>query len=534
MSTETSKLAPVQEIGYSFLRQYYTRLHDDPKTLHHLYAEKANVKCINFPFLKDDQTHFLPQTTKITGKANLADFYNQHETKIKELRLRIDTHEVQSTGADDSGVFIMAMGEMCWKQSPSYRFVQTFILKYVTKNVFDVTNDLIKFIPDDIVPKVKRVPVSTLTASAVSAQSSKPATFTNKPQTANAQSTDTKGSTPTLPAATEVNKDSKNQKETDSSEEYKPKAQEKLNANQVAENIKTEENKGNVLEKETTPVTTFKKDDFQKNDFQKEEKKPEKEIIRPASQSKLFATGKKEEAKASSVSTNEKDSTPTLSPYNLSGSPLSSPTSRQSDDNDDFKTIVYKKSKNKNKDYQQQQTQNSDNEEGYTVAGYGTKHGVGNGLKPKKPNANRFGTFPVYIPKTNEADEEPLKNALKSSFGTIGRFFQGVGYVIADFEEETAQRKALEIGSVQVAPGRSFKIEQKTERKRVSGNVNNNSNGFTNNSPASSDTYSVNGPPSANNLYRSTGSSSSSFTTVTSSGGFTPSKTYKKPNYKKN
>ncbi|SCU77297.1 LAMI_0A00584g1_1 [Lachancea mirantina] len=138
-----------REITYAFLNTYYQRMNADPLKIHHLYSATAELTHINYQCEFDDNLEVMP-TIKITGKENISKFYARYAKKVKTLRVKIDSCDFQFTGANNTSILILTLGEMFWLGTPSYKFCQTFVLVPTATNpkIFDVCNDMIYFPPD--------------------------------------------------------------------------------------------------------------------------------------------------------------------------------------------------------------------------------------------------------------------------------------------------------------------------------------------------------------------------------------------------
>ncbi|SCU77495.1 LANO_0A00518g1_1 [Lachancea nothofagi CBS 11611] len=141
----------VPEIGYAFLKTYYQRMHQDPTKVHHLYSTTAELTHVDYQNewnLEDDQ---LP-TVKLIGKENISKFYTRHSKKVRSLQVKVDACDFQSAGPNNASIVILAVGEMCWTDTPSFRFCQSFLLSPVPSNpkIYDVTNDILRFVPQSI------------------------------------------------------------------------------------------------------------------------------------------------------------------------------------------------------------------------------------------------------------------------------------------------------------------------------------------------------------------------------------------------
>lgn len=138
----------LQDIGYAFLKTYYQRMHNDPSKLHHLYSNTAELIHVNYQVEFDNMSDTLP-TVRLIGKDNISKFYTRNSKIVQDIKVKIDSCDFQPTGPNNNNILILALGEVCWAQTVSYRFCQTFILNSISNDnkMFDVTNDIIRFIP---------------------------------------------------------------------------------------------------------------------------------------------------------------------------------------------------------------------------------------------------------------------------------------------------------------------------------------------------------------------------------------------------
>ncbi|CCD27469.1 Bre5p NDAI_0K02780 [Naumovozyma dairenensis CBS 421] len=151
----------IQEVVYTFVQTYYDRMQNDPIRMSSLYSTTAEFTHINYNAhldpndTKADNDLILP-TIKLIGRENVYKFYKRHKEKISNINFKLNSVDFQST--NNNNILIMTYGELFWKNNndndigPTFKFVQTFILNslnsYYTK--FDIVNDFIKFIPDDL------------------------------------------------------------------------------------------------------------------------------------------------------------------------------------------------------------------------------------------------------------------------------------------------------------------------------------------------------------------------------------------------
>lgn len=145
--------ATVQEIGYAFLQTYYHRMSKDPSKVSCLYSATAELTHTNYQMDFVEDSDILP-TVKLTGKENISKFFTRNNKKVSDLKVKIETCDFQTTGLSHASILILTTGEMFWTGTPTYKFCQTIILTPSgTKDTFDVTNDVIRFISDNIIPE---------------------------------------------------------------------------------------------------------------------------------------------------------------------------------------------------------------------------------------------------------------------------------------------------------------------------------------------------------------------------------------------
>lgn len=146
-----------KEIGYAFLRTYYERMHNDPSKLSCLYSTTAELTHINYNEPIEHTKDYL-NTVKLMGKDNINNFFTRNSKRVQDLKVKIDSCDFQSTGYESSAILILTLGELCWTNSPSYRFFQCFVLEPADQNntIFDLKNDIIRFIPE-MKPLVKPI-----------------------------------------------------------------------------------------------------------------------------------------------------------------------------------------------------------------------------------------------------------------------------------------------------------------------------------------------------------------------------------------
>lgn len=145
--------ATIQEIVYAFLQTYYGRMRMEPSKVANLYTKAAEATFVNYGQVNFERLDFketiLP-TVKLTGRDNVNKFYIRNQRNVRDLKIKIDTCDFQTTGQSHQNILIMIVGELFWTNTPTYQFTQTFILIPASKNneLYDISNDILRFIPE--------------------------------------------------------------------------------------------------------------------------------------------------------------------------------------------------------------------------------------------------------------------------------------------------------------------------------------------------------------------------------------------------
>ena len=157
-------MSNIQTVSYGFLQTYYQRMNEDPTKLSNLYGKTAELTHLNYQHidLSVPLAHGAATTVKLTGKENINKFFTRNEEKVRNLKVKLDSCDFQTTGFSHKGILIITTGEMFWTGYPVQRFCQTFILSPtgLSPDIYDISNDVIRFIAPDVMPIVEKdVPV---------------------------------------------------------------------------------------------------------------------------------------------------------------------------------------------------------------------------------------------------------------------------------------------------------------------------------------------------------------------------------------
>ncbi|RKP35901.1 hypothetical protein BJ085DRAFT_15656, partial [Dimargaris cristalligena] len=124
-----------QEVGWMFVRQYYTTLNNTPQRLHCFYNKDS---------------------TFIHGREgdSVTACFGQEEIHAKITESNFQDCKVLVSNVDalpslNGSIIIQVLGELSNNNGPSQRFTQTFYLVEQT-NGYYVLNDIFRFLKDDI------------------------------------------------------------------------------------------------------------------------------------------------------------------------------------------------------------------------------------------------------------------------------------------------------------------------------------------------------------------------------------------------
>mgnify|MGYP003365569028 CR=1 FL=1 len=287
----------IQDIAYTFLQTYYERMKTDPSKLSSLYSHTAELTHINYQQLdsnksKDD----ILSTVKLAGKDNIHRFFVRNEKKVSDLKLKLDSCDFQTTGIGHKGIIIMITGDLFWSNSPVFKFCQMFTLVPIGKNseVYDITNDIIRFIPNEsnevetpsesVTEEVKEPVKKPVKKETTKEEQPIEKEHTKKELTKKEESpvvTDQKIEIVTAPveeSPKETKKSSKHKKEPSTNKESKRSTEPaKPDTPAIKEPHSTSTKKAQVSETATVEKTTTKKEESDDKKKKKSEEKKETE-----------------------------------------------------------------------------------------------------------------------------------------------------------------------------------------------------------------------------------------------------------------
>lgn len=433
MSTSTN----VKEIGYAFLKTYYQRMRNDPSKIHHLYSATAELTHVDYQVDLISDKPSLP-TIKLIGKDNINKYYTRHSKKVTTVKVKVDSCDFQFTGSNNVSILILAVGEMCWSQTPSYRFCQTFILTPATNNpeIYDVTNDILRFIPE-----------VTLTLHETEPNFD--------PKAALMES---------------MNENEENQKEPNGVENTESSTQESLSTKNTHE-------KPTIEEKPSSDHPKSKMGDGELEDVQMESKQPPSMVRTTASLTddetqKPIDNIKDIEESKESVETSEQingttdnDSSP--AEKNRSTEQQNGPPKKMnwaskiaSSESKDVPNVTTK--------YIRAEPQVAPSTkklmERKSTSPTGQLRDPKNFRKKVFNLVNKDGFFPVYVRGTGGVSDEQLVRALESEFGVVKKISSQETFAVIDFEDQRCQTEAIERGILRIN-NVDVHMEPKTLRK---------------------------------------------------------------------
>ncbi|KAI7873254.1 uncharacterized protein EV154DRAFT_100315 [Mucor mucedo] len=125
----------LQDVGFIFVREYYTFLHKKPYRLHAFYSDDSI-------FVRGDEG---TDPVNVKGKEEI-------RKKIEACHFedcKVLVTQVDSQGSADNGILVQVLGEMCNGNGPSQKFSQTFFLA-TQPNGYYILNDIFRFLKDEV------------------------------------------------------------------------------------------------------------------------------------------------------------------------------------------------------------------------------------------------------------------------------------------------------------------------------------------------------------------------------------------------
>ncbi|CEP61074.1 Bre5p LALA0_S02e06150g [Lachancea lanzarotensis] len=424
----------VPEIGYAFLKTYYQRMHQDPSKLHHLYSTTAELTHVNYQNEWDMNNEQLP-TVKLIGKENISKFYTRHTKKVRSIQVKVEGCDFQSAGANSSSILILAVGEMCWSETPAFRFCQTFLLTPVPSNpkIYDLTNDILRFIPQPLLQiehsyfkeaselESKNVAESTPQVPEEPKQEEVSLSVTPL-QNGDKKETTEKSAHIQLPA-----KPSKSSKKEEVTANLEP-----VNGEAVAKKSSEEVKELPTAEKtDASPAAN------------------EKSPSQPEMDEKIENNSEEVEHSTSNGTTNEKSVEPEKSVAPEPAKKMNWASKLAASDSKDVPNITTKYIR---AEPEATQPVKKTSERKSVSPGGATRDGKdAKNLKKKQFYfVNKDGYYPVYVKGTGGVTDDQLVRALESEFGVVKKISSQLTFAVVDFEDQRCQTDAIEKGTLKV------------------------------------------------------------------------------------
>lgn len=425
--------ATVQDIVQAFLQTYYQRMSKDPSKVSCLYSITAELTHINYQVGFNFDGDALP-TIKLTGKENISKFFTRNNKKVSDLKVKIDSCDFQTTGSSHGSILILTTGEMFWTGTAAYRFCQTIILapNANNKDAFDVTNDVIRFIPDSFtafaIPAYESYEKEDEAKLDVKPSDEFPVTNETSHEQdleiKNEKEKDVESENAQIRQELKTNSsDLKISKAIDPQSEISHASAEEEDASAALEELSS---KGDFDEKADENVAGGSNIDEGKGDGKSKVKDvdPETIVVVPAPPVRM--------SWASKLAANGDSSKITSAPWNNEGNKTD---------------IQYNGNKKTNEMKSELSTRKENNSNRATKK------------KLMFSTVNKDGFYPIYIRGTAGLKEENLRSVLEMEFGTIMKITNADSFAVVDFETQKSQIDALEkkqltIGETEVFLGR--------------------------------------------------------------------------------
>lgn len=413
--------ASVQDIVQAFLQTYYQRMSKDPSKVSCLYSITAELTHINYQVGLNYDGDALP-TIKLTGKENISKFFTRNNKKVSDLKVKIDSCDFQTTGSSHGSILILTTGEMFWTGTAAYRFCQTIILapNANNSNAFDVTNDVIRFIPDNFVPYA----ISTNESNDEEGEAKLENKVTNGIFTAN---------------------DTSQEKDVESENaQIRQELQTNVSESKISETVDLQSEICHALAEEEDAKTALEESCKGESDGKVDD------VARRSDIDEGKGNGKTKVKDADNGTIVEMPAVPVRMSWasKLAANGDSSKTTSATCNNEGNKTEIQYNGNKKTNEVKAELPSRKENNSNRTTK-----------KKPMFSTVNKDGFYPIYIRGTAGLKEENLRSVLEMEFGTIMKITNADSFAVVDFETQKSQIDALEkrqltIGETEVFLGR--------------------------------------------------------------------------------
>lgn len=135
----------IEEIGWLFVKNYYGTYTSELQKLYGFYDKNASLLHDAFPSESSESEAPVPKTVHLAnGTESIQKHFLEQSNNSEKNKIVIERADFQSSV--ENSILIVVCGS--WKRGSSslWQFVQTFVLKPAGTNLFDVANDMLKFV----------------------------------------------------------------------------------------------------------------------------------------------------------------------------------------------------------------------------------------------------------------------------------------------------------------------------------------------------------------------------------------------------
>ncbi|GMM33983.1 Bre5 protein [Saccharomycopsis crataegensis] len=461
-------------IGWSFIRYYYENLSSSPADLYLSYSVDAQV-------VHDDYEAFLVEENqklievKAKGAADVKEkIYSKMsaEDNYKVMVSHADILDI-GLGGTSKTILIVVLGEIAKGDSPAFNFSQTFTITAVpNREVYDVTNDVFRFIPlddeasfeetEDVAAKEDKVEA----AVAVATEEKKEESDKELAKNIEEKKVDEQAAAITSPDPV-IESDGMIECEKKESVEEPATADSTMDSTECIDEKKKDTSSaatsvGDISTAATSAVSTPGKNE--EPPFQKTTPTQKKETVKNV-EKQSSSTAKFSWAATAAKGANESKPLQEESKPKAKQSQLQQPKQKAAPKNAETSPVVKDTPKEAIKD------------DGFDVV---SKRGAKNQTKKVKKTIqyeSNVTAYPVYIrlEKVKTTDAE-LKTTLEAKYGKVYKCVIKDNIALVDFCSADSQESSIKAGQLEIANGK-IKIEQrfsKPQKKPYFNHINGN------------------------------------------------------------
>lgn len=134
-SNSPSGQISAENVGYLFVKQYYTTLHQNPSNLHRFYKK---------PSVFTHGEEGVP-SQHVSGQSAI----HERIQSLGYIDTKVEISQVDSQSSIEGGVMVMVLGVLINSTQPRRRFAQTFFLAADGERKYYVHNDVFRYLKDE-------------------------------------------------------------------------------------------------------------------------------------------------------------------------------------------------------------------------------------------------------------------------------------------------------------------------------------------------------------------------------------------------